>query len=117
MNPDTYRAVVAAAMTEDELLEAVRKLAKAYGWLSYHTHNSRRSEPGFPDLVLVRGPRLIFAELKRQSEKPTKDQAAWLAALRYAADETVHVRAYLWRPSDLIAGLIANVLAPTPTIR
>ena len=51
-------------MTEREFMEAVRHLARMTGWRCYHTHDSRRSEPGFPDLVLVRGGKALFVELK-----------------------------------------------------
>ena len=39
-----------------EFMPAVVELAKRFGWLLYHTHNSRRSASGFPDLVMVRPP-------------------------------------------------------------
>ena len=71
-------------------------LAKAHGWLVYHTFNSRKSAPGFPDLVLVRDGRSIFAELKTDKTKPTKDQRRWLAELDKTQNEV-----YLWRPKDL----------------
>lgn len=85
-------------MTEATLLTAVRKIARLTGWLTYHTHDSRRSEPGFPDLVLLhtRRHRLIFAELKTDTGRLTPDQENWLAALA----ETGHEIA-LWRPTDL----------------
>ena len=41
-------------MTEKKFQAAVLQIANMYGWLAYHTHDSRRSAPGFPDLVLVR---------------------------------------------------------------
>ena len=53
---------------------------------------------GFPDLVLVRGARLIFAELKAGRKPceslPTPEQKAWLDALRLVAET------YLWTPKD-----------------
>lgn len=75
----------------------VVKLAKLLGWRHYHTHDSRRSPGGFPDLVLVKKGRLvIYAELKSDTGKPTEEQTSWLDDLRAAAG--LHV--YLWRPSD-----------------
>ena len=41
-------------MNEAELQRNVLSLAAMTGWLAYHTYDSRRSQAGFPDLVLVR---------------------------------------------------------------
>ena len=81
---------------EKDFLEQVRELARYEGWLSYHTYRSTRSEPGFPDLVLVRPPRLIFAELKTEKGRVTPAQWLWLDVLGRSNE----VEAYLWRPSD-----------------
>lgn len=82
-------------ITEKEWLEQIRTLAKQLGWYTYHTHRSRRSEPGFPDLVLVRD-RVLFVELKTETGKATDVQADWLARLQLAG-----ANAFLWRPGDL----------------
>lgn len=73
----------------------VIRLAKTFGWMVYHTFDSRRSEEGFPDLVMVRGKRIVCAELKSAGGKTTAAQDAWLAAIRAAGPEV-----YLWRPAD-----------------
>lgn len=85
-------------MTEAELLAAVRQLAKLTGWLAYHTHDSRRSEPGFPDVVLAspKHRRIIYAELKTATGRTTCEQDMWLEAL-----DTVGCEVALWRPADL----------------
>ena len=70
--------------------------AEAQGWLCYHTHDSRRSQPGFPDLIMVRGYRMVALELKVGKRKPTVDQVRWLAALR----EVWQVDALVARPDD-----------------
>lgn len=85
----------------DDLSEAafqrtVVDLAQWRGWRSYHTHDSRRSSPGWPDLVLVRGDRLLAVELKTRTGRVTADQRAWLAAL----GQVPGVEAFVWRPSD-----------------
>ena len=50
---------------------------------------------GFPDLILVRGGRLIFAELKSENGKANDAQKAWAKILGQTPAEV-----YLWRPSD-----------------
>ena len=83
-------------ISEKDFLEQVRALARYEGWLSYHTYRSTRSEPGFPDLVLVRPPRVIFSELKTENGVLTWSQQVWLDRLaRCEGLET-----YMWRPSD-----------------
>ncbi len=73
----------------------VVKLAKLNGFLVYHTHDSRRSAPGFPDLVMVRDGRLIFAELKANGGWVSYDQQTWLDALHDTQAET-----YVWMPKN-----------------
>jgi len=54
-----------------------------------------RNDAGFPDLVLIRRPRLVVVECKRDGEYPSDAQRGWLDA--FAACE---IETYLWRPSD-----------------
>lgn len=83
-------------VTEAQWQATVLDVAGFGGWLAYHTHDSRRSQKGFPDLVLVRD-RVLFVELKTDAKasKLTRDQQRWLGALDRAGAE-VHV----WRPSN-----------------
>ena len=83
-------------MTERDFLASVRHLAELLGWTCYHTWQSIHSPAGFPDLVLVRPPRIIFAELKVGNRQPTPCQERWLNLL----GECPGVEAYLWRPED-----------------
>lgn len=79
-----------------QLFNSKKGLATSLGWrLVYHTLRSKGSRPGFPDRVLVRD-RVIFAELKTETGKPSDRQHAWLTGLAAAGAEV-----YLWRPSDL----------------
>jgi hypothetical protein len=82
---------------ESELQADIRRFANQLGWECYHTHNSQLSDPGFPDLVLVRPPRIIFAELKRQSGKVSPAQHHWLGLLQ----QCPIVESYLWYPKDI----------------
>ena len=93
-------------MTERQLQEAVLKLARLRGWLCYHTHDSRRSQPGFPDLVLVRPPDVLFVELKSAKGVVSLAQEDWLLRLQHSK----HVRTELWRPKDWTSGQIEKVL-------
>ena len=93
-------------LTEADLLGKVVTLANLYDWAYYHTWNSRHSTAGFPDLTLVRPPRLIFAELKSQKGRIAPAQREWLD--RLAAVPGLEV--YVWRPSLWSEGKIEEVL-------
>jgi len=75
-------------------------LAQLRGWKVYWTWNSVHSPAGFPDLVLIRPPRLIFAELKtdRRGSKTTAEQDEWLEALTACTRQGVQT--FVWRPSN-----------------
>lgn len=83
-------------LPEAVLMSQVRALAQRFGYRVYHTRDSRGSDEGFPDLVLVGPERIIFAELKTRTGKLTERQAVWLDMLRH----TGKVDVYLWRPGD-----------------
>lgn len=91
-------------MTENQFQSAVIELAKFHGYrLIYHTHDSRKSEAGWPDLVLanvVRG-RVLIRELKTATGKVSPAQLKWLTALQSAG-----INAGVWRPADLTNGHI-----------
>lgn len=89
------QAVLRGNVTESAFQAQVIEYAEARLWLVYHTYRSTRSPAGFPDLVLVRLSRCIFAELKTEKGRPSPAQLKWLDALDLAGET-----AYLWRPSD-----------------
>jgi len=76
-----------ASVSEKDFMAAVRQLAELFGWKVFHPLRMRGSSPGWPDLVLCRGRRLIFRELKTGRGKLTTDQRAWIAALREAGQD------------------------------
>ncbi len=84
------------APTEREFQEAVIQCARLLGWQVYHTWFAGHSAAGFPDLVLVKPPRVVFAELKGARGHLTPAQAAWGEALAACPGIVYH----LWRPSD-----------------
>ena len=85
-------------ITEQQFQFAVKRAAMAYGWLVYHTYDSRRSDPGFPDLFMVRNGQAIAAELKREGKRGVVSAAQedWLDALSDVPGISPHV----WRPSQ-----------------
>lgn len=107
MNIDQYRQAVADDMPEKTLQERVRQIAELYGWLYYHTHDSRRSNPGWPDVVLVhpRTGKFLVRELKRMKGRTSQKQRAWLEALERAG-----IDVGIWRPIDLLTGEIERTL-------
>jgi hypothetical protein len=94
------RSPIYPSIPESDFLAAVTELAGLAGWLVYHTYDSRRSQAGFPDLVLVRGDKLIFAELKTDKGTVRDAQIVWLNTLSKFADSQTAVEVYLWRPKD-----------------
>jgi len=115
-DPATGRVLVLE--DEESWLSWVEDRAARSGWRYYHTRRSTGSVAGFPDLCLVRGPRLIFAELKTDHPRSqlSAAQRDWLDDLDvvaggrrrrkngYPVPET-----YVWRPRD--RDLITAVLA------
>lgn len=116
-------------LTEDQFQRQVIDLAHAYHWLVAHFRAARTDRgwrtpveadaEGFPDLVLVRGKRLIFAELKSQKGRVSAAQQGWLDSLAVVCAgvaleldelrsnappnslpvEPPSVEVYVWRPS------------------
>lgn len=87
----------AVRIAEKDFQKQVLQIAKLYRWHAYHPALSKWSERGWPDLALVRPPRLVFAELKSEQGKVIEHQERWLALLGACPQ----VETYLWRPSDL----------------
>ena len=100
-----YLDAVRASMTEAQLQANVLDAMRTLRWRAYHTHDSRRSEWGFPDLCAVRGHRLLFAELKSTTGRLSPMQAQWITDL-----EGTDAEVYVWRPEDWTSGGIVEVL-------
>ena len=104
--PATVFDRVTEAAWQADIIAAVRKLYGNHAMV-YHTFDSRRSDAGFPDLViwlpasLNHAPRLLFLELKDEKHEATPAQAAWISGLRLAFREDYgRFTAAVVRPSD-----------------
>lgn len=83
------------ALSEKQWQDQVVQLATLYRWRHFHPYNMRRSDPGWPDLVLARAPELIVVELKTDVGRLRKEQVVWLELLAACGVET-----HVWRPRD-----------------
>ncbi len=111
----TTQERIARAMSEKELVQNILDLARALDYLAYHSKDSRWSEPGFPDIILVGRGRVIAIECKAEEGKlrgPVQGhyrvfpgQQDWLDAFQKGGAE-----AYLFRPSSWLDGSIERVL-------
>jgi len=73
-------------ITEKQLEQQVKELAKLFGWKCYHPFLSKWSVKGFPDITLVRENEdgtasLLFLELKSGKGKVSEEQREWLDIL------------------------------------
>jgi hypothetical protein len=115
----SLRALGTIPLTESEFQRQVVQLAENNGWdwmhigrVGKHAANGAKGTlgTGWPDLVLVRGHRLIFAELKAESAPlPSTEQRKVLQVLWGLMEGIPEIGVYVWRPSDL--PLILEVLA------
>lgn len=95
LEPKSAIKAINARMSERAFQWRVVALARQLGWVEFHQFDSRRSREGWPDLVLIRRPRILFLELKSESGKATEPQLETLAALQDCG-----LDARLVRPSD-----------------
>lgn len=103
-------------MTEAEFQTRVIDYAILLGWRVAHIRPARTAKgwrtpyighTGLPDLILVKHGRVLLAELKSETGKPTLDQQAWITAAGR--------NGYLWRPRDWSS--VQNVLGGGPDDR
>jgi VRR-NUC domain len=95
---------VNATVTEREFQKALTDALSVLCWRWCHfrpamTRKGWRTAisgaQGFPDVIAVRGERVIFVELKAEKGRLSDAQGQWLAALGLAGQEV-----HCWRPSD-----------------
>ncbi len=97
----------APAMTERELQEHVRVLCADLGLYHYHTHDSRRSQGGFPDswIISPKSGAVLYRELKAEHGTLSREQLRVGYMLRAGGHDYG-----IWRPSDLASRLIHREL-------
>jgi hypothetical protein len=91
-------------MSEDQFQKAVLQLAQLNGYeIRYHNPDSRRSQAGFPDLVLASQTRARFLlrELKTDTGRVSGIQKFTIGVL-----EACGIDVAVWRPADLRSGAI-----------
>ncbi len=86
-------------LCQDKMLPPNQRIMMAF------VYDSRRSPKGWPDMVLSGKKGLLFRELKTEKGRLTPEQKDWLLALERHGCNTG-----IWRPSDLLSGLIAHEL-------
>ena len=94
--PSSAVDALSGVVTEQQWQNTVVEAAQLLGWWVFHDHDSRRNQPGFPDLVLIRPPRVMFLELKRETGKLTTAQGEVLGLLEDCPGVEVEVA----RPSN-----------------
>jgi len=116
LTPEQYNQTVWDAMSETTFLTQTLRESAQLGWLCHHIFEqgkrikcpnchqdiggktyARRTDKGFPDLMLVhpKSGRTLWAELKSEKGKVSANQKVWLNALALQNEEV-----YLWYPHD-----------------
>ena len=92
-------STLARYVSEKRWQETVEEMAGYLGWTCWHDRDSRRNDPGFPDLVCAHPEYgAIFMELKTERGRVRKEQQFWIDLLTAAGE-----RAYVVRPSQVDA--------------
>lgn len=98
--------MTAALVTEQAWQRTVTEAAELHGWVVCHVRRTISGHgkgwvtgttlKGWPDLTLLRPPRIVFAELKSATGRVSAEQQAVLDLL----DGCPGVETYVWRPDD-----------------
>lgn len=107
----------AIKISEREFQAQVVTLAEMLGWTVNHVRRSIGGKKqgwvtattlkGWPDLTLIRPPRLVFAELKVKPNKVEPDQEKVLTLLRCVPGVDV----YVWYPEQLETDILRTLRA------
>jgi len=99
--------------SEEVFQQQVIEAAQILGWKAHHARKAWtkkgfrtpiQGDPGFPDLVLARAPRVLFVELKVDNGRLTDAQEWWMEEL----NQCPGVETYVWRPKmwDLLLKIL-----------
>jgi hypothetical protein len=108
--PADGRSILLSTVSESDFQQHVIDVAEQLGYRHWHDNATNaprrcsacgvvrrlpRNTAGFLDLILIRRPRLVWAELKAEDGVVSREQQAWIDDLRACGQEV-----YVWRPSD-----------------
>ena len=101
--------------SEKDFQRAVVQLAELHSWRWQHLPDSRRIQgnPGFPDLFLAKGGKLLLIELKVGYNTLETAQELWRNDIEPRVANATH-EYHLWYPKDMEGpdgGEIARVLS------
>jgi len=82
--------------TEKQFMGALIDYLRLRQWEVYHTFDSRRSAPGFPDVIAARAGRIAAIETKSLTGKLSPAQERWLGILGGVAC----VEVFVLRPTE-----------------
>lgn len=107
LSPPRPTLTLPVGVSEATMQDKLRGGARGLGYLYYHTHMSKRSDPGWPDTAIVRpdGGALYLWEVKRADGEVSTAQQRWLDALT----RVTHVEAGVYYPADW--SMMRDVLA------
>ncbi len=105
LTTEEVQALERELWSEEVFTAKVIERAQGFGWRVAHFRPAKTARgwrtavqgdgEGFPDLILVRGARIIAAELKVKLNQPTAKQQVWLHIFKQAL-----AGGYLWKPRD-----------------
>lgn len=103
--PLTARDRLLRSIPEAQVQRNVQEILTMFGWWWYHAPNNRpnkdgkvqRIRAGFPDIIAVRGTRIVVAELKKETGHTTDEQDEVLAMFQL----TGKVEIWIVRPSNI----------------
>src|SRR3990167_8145577 len=110
--PRSAQAQIARSLTEKAFQANVVDAARKLGWMVHHSRTARilrkdgsafyatplQGDPGAPDLLLVRGKRVLQRELKTERGTLSDGQHEWRNRLLWAGADYA-----IWRPSMMDA--------------